>query len=179
MDFRHCLFPYCFIDPVITSYMGLLIKGPWFTFAHTEISGGASFALLNRGIKIGCASISSTGTRFFERYCHFPEGFRELKRIGLRERETRFLQFIRQRPGDLIYTPHLLAHAVLILETGSATILSGCDTATTANEQIAIQNLDEYTFGVRRDKWREIFRNKRFISITKMGVLSSNQPSGK
>ena len=52
MDFSHCLSPYCFIDQIITSCMGLLIKGPWFTFAHTEIGGGASFALLNTGTKI-------------------------------------------------------------------------------------------------------------------------------
>ena len=45
MDFRHCLSPYCFIDQVVTSCMGLLIKGAWFTFAYTEIGGGASFAL--------------------------------------------------------------------------------------------------------------------------------------
>ena len=45
MDFSHCLSTYCFIDQVITSCMGLLIKGPCFTFAHTEIGGGASFAL--------------------------------------------------------------------------------------------------------------------------------------
>ena len=55
--------------------MGLLIKGPWFTYAHTEIGGGASFALLNKGIKIWCASTASRGTRFFERCCHSPEGF--------------------------------------------------------------------------------------------------------
>ena len=47
MDFSHCLSPYCFVDQVVTSYMGLLIKGPWFTFTHTELGGGASFALLN------------------------------------------------------------------------------------------------------------------------------------
>ena len=48
MDFRHCLSPYCFNDQVVTSYMGLSIKGPWFTFALTETGGGASFALLNK-----------------------------------------------------------------------------------------------------------------------------------
>ena len=49
---------------------------------------------------------------------------------GTRERESRFLQFTLQRPGDLIYIPHLLAHAVLNLDTGSPTILSGWDAAT-------------------------------------------------
>ena len=72
MIFSHCLSPYCFRDQIVTSCMGLLIKGPWFTCAHTEI-GGASFVSLNTGIKIWCASTSSTGTRFFERCCHSPK----------------------------------------------------------------------------------------------------------
>ena len=182
MDFRHCLSPYCFIDQIFTSCIGLLIKGPWLIFAHTEIGGGASFALLNKGIKIGCASTSSTSTCLFERCCHSRKGFIELLQRGLRERETRYLQFTVQCPGDFIYIPHLLAHAVLTvltLDTGSPTILSGWDAATTTNEQIITQTLDEYTFGARRGRWREIFREKRFISITRMGLFSSNRPSGK
>ena len=102
MNFSHCLTPYCFVDQIITSCMGLLIKGPWFTYAHTEIGGGASFAFLNTGIKIWCASTSSTGIRFFERCCHSLEGFIDLMQRGPRERESRYLQFTFQRPGDLI-----------------------------------------------------------------------------
>ena len=145
--------------------MGLLIKGPWFTYAHTEIGGGASIALLNTGFKIWCSSTSSTGTRFFERCCHSPEGFIELMQLGPRERESRYLQFTLHHPGDLIYIPHLLAHAVLTLDTGSPTILSGGDAATTTNQQIIIQTLDEYTFGVRRGKWPEIFREKGLVAL--------------
>ena len=144
--------------------MRLLIKGLWFTFAHTEIGGGASFVLLNKGIKIWCAT-SYRGTRVFERCCQSPEGFIELMQRGPRERETRFLQFTLQRPGDLIYIPHLLAHAVLTLDTGSPTILSGRDPATTTNQQILYQTLDEYTFGVRRGKWLEIFRKKGLSAL--------------
>ena len=92
--------------------MGLIIKGPWFTFTHTEVGGGASFALLNKGIKIWCASTSSTGNRFFDRCCHSPEGYIELMKQSPRERESRFLQLTLQGPGDLIYIPHLLAHTV-------------------------------------------------------------------
>ena len=73
MNFSHLLFPYCFLDQIVTGCMGLLIKGPWFTYAHTEIGGDAYFALLNTAIKIWCASTSSTGTRFFERCCHSPK----------------------------------------------------------------------------------------------------------
>ena len=118
---------------MVSSCMGLLIKGPWFTFALTEIGGGASFALLNKVMKTWCASTSSTGTRFIERYCHSPEGFIELMQRGPRERETCYLQFTLQRPGALIYIPRLLAHAILTLDIVSPTILSGWDAATTTN----------------------------------------------
>ena len=77
----------------------------------------------------------------------------------------RYLQFTLQRRGGLIYIPHLLAHAVLTLDTGSPTILSGWDAATTTNQQIIIQTLDEYTFGVRRGKWRESFREKDLVAL--------------
>ena len=79
---------------------------------------------------------------------------------GPSEREARYLQFTLQRHVDLIYIPHLLAHAVLTLDTGSPTILSGWDATTTSNQQVILQTLDEYTFGVRCGKWREIFRKK-------------------
>ena len=52
---------------------------------------------------------------------------------GPREREARYLQFIFQRPGDLIHIPHLLAHAVLTSDTGSPTILSRWEAAITTN----------------------------------------------
>ena len=49
MDLSHCLSPNCFIDQIVTSCLRLR---PWFGLAHTEISGGASFALLTFGIKV-------------------------------------------------------------------------------------------------------------------------------
>ena len=148
MNFSYCLSPYCFLDQMVTSCMELLINRPWFTYAHTEIGGGASFALSNKAVKIWCASTSSSGTRLFERCFHSPEGFIELMQRGSREREARYLQFTLQRPGDLIYIPHLLAHAVLTLDTGSPSILSGWDAATTSNQHVILQTLGEYTFGV-------------------------------
>ena len=160
MDFQHCLSPKCFNDQAITSCMGLLLHGPWFTFAHTEIGGGASYALLNRGMKFWCAATSSTSSRLLERCCYSPSAFIDLMLRGPREREARYLQFTIQRPGDLIYVPPLLSHAVLTLDTGSPTILSGWDAASTSNQQIIIQTLDEYTFGVRRGEWRDILRKK-------------------
>ena len=179
MDFFHCLSPYCFSDQVVTSCMVLLLKGPRFIFAHMEIGGGTYSNLIYKGIKIWCASTSSIGTRFFVLCFHFPEDFTQLMKRGPGERKARYLQFALQRPGDLFYIPHLLAHAVLTLDSGSPTILSRWDAATTTNQRIIIQTLDEYTFGVRRGKWREIFRKKSFISITRVVVLFPNRPSAK
>ena len=173
------LSPYCFIGQIVSSYNSLWKNGPWFTFANAEIGGGSSFALLNKRFKIWCASTSSTGTRFLERCCPSPEIYIELTQRGPRECETRCLQFTVQRPGDLICLPHLLTHTVFTLDTASPTILSRWDTATTTNQQILIQTMDESIFGVRRGKWCEISRKKTFISIKRMGVFSRNRPSGK
>ena len=85
---------------------------------------------------------------------------------GPSEREARYLRFTFQQPGKMIYNPHLLAHAVLTVDTGAPTIVSGWNAATTSIQQVILQKLDDYTFGVRRGKWREIFRKKRFTSIT-------------
>ena len=134
MDFRRCLSPFYFIDQRDTSCMGFWIKCPWSFFAHTEIGSGAYFVLLNKGVKIWCAFTSSTGSRSFEQCYHSPEGFKELMQRGPREREARFLQFFLQHPGDLIYIPHLLDHAVSTLDTGSPRILSRWDAATNTNQ---------------------------------------------
>ena len=160
MNFRPCLSAFCSNDQIIISCMGVLIKRLWFTFAHMEIGGGASFASVKTRNQIWCASTSSSGTRFFKRCCHSPEGFIELMQRGSREREACYLQFTLQRPGDLICFPHLLAHAALFLNTRSPTILSGWEAATTTNQQNIIQTLIESTFGVRHGKWREFFRKK-------------------
>ena len=126
--------------------MGLLNKGS--IFAHTKISGEASFAILNERIKICCASASSQGTRVFERFCqsHFIEAMQH----GPCGSEARCLQFTLQRPGGLICIPHLLAHAVLNLDAGSPTFLSRLDTATATNQQRKIKITGEYTLSVRR-----------------------------
>ena len=176
MNLSHCLSPYCFLDQLVTGCMGLLINGPWFTYAQTEIGVGASFALLNKGIKIWCTSTSSTGTRLFERGFQSPERFVELMQRGPRERDARFLQFVIQRPGDLIYIPHLLAHAALILNTRLPTISSGWDAATTSNQHVILQTLDDDTFSVRPVKWREMFHKKGLSALREWVFSPSTGP---
>ena len=61
---------------------------------------------------------------------------------GPLERETRFIQIIIQCPGSWIYIPHPLVHAVLTSDTGSPTIVSTWDAATTTSQQILFQTLD-------------------------------------
>ena len=155
--------------------MGLLKKDRGsFSLIRKSAAALLSF-FLNKGIKIWCASTSSTGTRFFERCCHSPEGFIELMQRGPREREVRYLLFTLQRPGDLIYIPHLLAHAVLTLDTGSPTFLSGWDVATTSNQHVILQTPDEYKFGARRCRWHEIFPEEG-LSAVREWVFSPTGP---
>ena len=94
---------------------------------------------------------------------------------GPREREARYLRFTIQRPGNLIYIPHL-AHAVLTVDKGSRTILSGWDAATTSNQQVILQTLDKYTFGARRGKWREIFSKKGLSALREWVFPPSTGP---
>ena len=98
---------------------------------------------------------------------------------GPREREARCLRFDFQRPGNEIYFPHLPTHAVLTIDTGSPTILSGWDAASTSNQQVILQTLLEYTFGVRRGNWCESFTWKGFINITWVGVFFFYSPPRK
>ena len=58
------------------------------------------------------------------------------------------------------------------MDSGSPTILSGRDAATTGNQQVIIQTLDEYTFRVRRVRWREVFL-KKVSSALREWVFSS------
>ena len=124
MNFGHRLSPYCFNEQAIIFSTGSIGKSPWFNFAHTETGGGASFALLNRRIKFWYASTSATSVRVFERCFHSREVFIEMMQWGARERGAQYLYFAIQRPGDLIYIPCLLAHAVLTSDSGSPTVSS-------------------------------------------------------
>jgi len=44
-------------------------------------------------------------------------------------------------------------------------MLSGWHATFTTNQQIIIQTLDKYIFGVRHGKWREIFRRKGLSAL--------------
>ena len=157
MDFSHSSSPYCFLNHQL---YGINNKR---TVVHFRSYGNRRRRFF-RFIKLENQNLVC----FFSIYRYsllrtllsLPEGFIELMQRGPRESESRYLQFILQRLGDLIYIPHLLAHAVLTLYTSSPTIVSGWEAATTTNQQNVIQTLDEYTFGVRPGRWREIFRNK-------------------
>ena len=62
---------------------------------------------------------------------------------GAPEFEAHYVQFTIQRHGDLIYIPLPLAHAVLTLDTGLQTTLSGWDAATSTSQQMNFEILDE------------------------------------
>ena len=140
----------------MTSCIGLLIQGPWFSYAHIEVGGGASYALLHTGIKIWCSTTTNRSSRLLERCCNNASNFIDFFQRGPRERESSYLRFTIQRPDDLIYIRSLRAHAVLTFDTGRPTILSGWDASTIADSSIITRTLDEYNVGVRRGTWRKI-----------------------
>ena len=69
-----------------------------------------------------------------------------------------YLRFTIQRSGDLLFVPSLRPHAVLTLDTGEPTILSGWDASTIADSTIITRTLDEYDVRVRLGTWRKILR---------------------
>ena len=88
VDFRHCLNPYCFEDQVVITCISLINQGPWLTSAPTEIVGGVSFALLNKGIKIWCATDSSKRTRFCEVCCDSLEIYKNCSAVHVNVRRV-------------------------------------------------------------------------------------------
>ena len=90
MVFANCLTSFSFIDRIVTSCIGLLAQGHWFLFAHIEVGGGASYALLHRGIKIWRATTTNSSSRLLERCCNIANSFIDFLQRGPREREAKF-----------------------------------------------------------------------------------------
>ena len=155
-DFFNCWNSFSFVDPIVTSCVGLLINGPWFSYAQIEVGGGASYALLHTGLKFWCTATSNSSSWLLERCCNSVSSFIDLIQRGPRDKEASYLRFTVQRPGDLIYIPSLRPHAVLTIDTGKPTVLSGWDASTIADSSIVIRTLDEYIIGLRRSSWRKI-----------------------
>ena len=63
MDFGDCVTSFPFKDQIVTSCIGLFVQGPWFSYAHMEVGGGTSDALLPTGIKIWCSTTSNSSSR--------------------------------------------------------------------------------------------------------------------
>ena len=55
VDFAGCLTPQVVRDQKLADGIGLINSGHWFSSAHVEIGGGASFAYLHTGLKIWCS----------------------------------------------------------------------------------------------------------------------------
>ena len=160
MDFVNCITSLSIVDQIVTSRIRLLIQGPWFSYAHIEVGGGASYALLHTGIKIWCSTTTYRSSRLLERCSNNAINFIDFFQRGPHEEEANYLRFTIQRPVDLIDIPSLRAHAVLTLDSGRPTILSGWDASTIVDSNIITRTLDEYNVGVRRGTWRKILRTQ-------------------
>ena len=160
MDFANCLTSFSFTDQIVTGCIGLLVRGPWFSYAHIEVGGGASYALLHTGIKVWCATTTNSSSSLLEGCCNIANSFIDFIQRGPREKESNYLGFTIQRLGDLNYIPNLRPHTVLTLDTGKPTILLGWDASTIADSTIIRRTLDEYIVGVRRGTWRKVLRTQ-------------------
>ena len=93
MDFANCLTSFSFPDQIVTSSVGLLVHGSWFSYAHIEVGGGASYALLHTGIKIWCATTTNSSSRLLERCCNNANSFIDFFQRGSREWDAGYLPF--------------------------------------------------------------------------------------
>ena len=173
MDFADCLTSFSFKDQTVTSCVGLLVQGPWFSYAHIEVGGGASYALLHTGIKIWCTTTTNSSSRLLERCCNNANNFIDFFQKRATCKGGELFKVYYSTAGGLIYIPSLRPHAILTLDTGKPTILSGWDASTITDTTIITKTLAEYNVGVRRGTWmkilrtqgREALRNRYFQSI--------------
>ena len=56
-----------------------------------------------------------------------------------RETGTAGIQFAVQRPGDLLYVPHLATHSVLTFDMGTTTFLAGWDCCNISIQELIVQ----------------------------------------
>ena len=150
VDFRYCLSSHCFKDQVVTGCMGLLIKGLWFTFAHTEIGSGVSFALFNRGINFWCAFTSSTSKRVFQRCYHSLKAFysfaaRSMWTWGVLS--TIYYSTSRRLEN---FPPSSRSSRFYFEYRFAKKLVKPGPTTTTTNQQLIVQWLHKYAFGVPR-----------------------------
>ena len=89
----------------MTISVGLIIHGPWFSYAHIEVGGGAPYALLHTGIKIWCSASTNSSSHLLERCSKNANSFIDFFQRWPLEREASYLRFTIQRPGDSIYIP--------------------------------------------------------------------------
>ena len=160
LDFSNCLKSFCFADQIVTSCVVLLLNGPLFSYAHIEVVGGASYALLHTGLKIWCTATSTFSSRLLERCCNNANNFIDLNQRVPRDKEASYLRFTVQRPEDLLYIPSLRPHAFLTIDTGKPTFSSGWDASTIAGSSILSRTLNEYNIGLRRGTWQKSLRTQ-------------------
>ena len=84
-----------------------------------------------------------------------------------RERDSLYIQFAVQRPGDLIHVPHLTTHSVLTYDMGTTTISAGWDCCNISNEKLNVQLIDNFLPGVTKERWSAQFRLGGFDSFEK------------
>ena len=166
--YDYCIDPACFIDQRVTESTALVTRGSWFSPGHVEVGGAAGFAYLLNGIKIWCLSYSSLNAAvLLEHSLQTPLDFIHRMQRALREKEAAGIPFPVQRPGDLLYVPHLTTHSVLTFDLRTTTILAGWDCCNISNENLIVQLFDNFSPGGTKERWREQFRLGGFDKFKK------------
>ena len=81
LDFADYLTSFSFIDQIVTSCIGLLVQGPWFSNAQREVGEGASYALLHTRMKIWCSTTTNSSSRSIERCCNTANDYIDFFKI--------------------------------------------------------------------------------------------------
>ena len=185
MDFSDCLNSYKFADENVNSCDGLFINGLWFSYAHIEVGGGASCAVLHTDLKVWCTGASNSSSRLLQRCSNNVKIFIDLIQRGPRDKEARYLRFTVLRPGDLIYIRSSRPHDVLTIDTGKPTNLSGWDASTNIDSSFLIRTPDEYKIGLRRGtgpkalrtQGKDELQNWVFLITTALVLLGEALPT--
>ena len=136
-------------------------------------------ALLYTGIKIWCSTTTNSLSRLLECCCNNVKIFIDLFQTWPRDKEAGYLRFTIQRPGDLMYVPSLRPYAVLTIDTGKSTTLSGWDASMLLRCGIINHHEDARRIQCGVTTWHveEDVSDAGPRRITTVGVFSSEAPS--
>ena len=92
-----------------------------------------------------------------------------------RDRKKTLLQFAIQRPGEMLYVPHLSTVSVLTPDLGTTTFLAGWNCCTKDDTKFITQSFGNFCSGAPRFKWRRQYRERLYEGLNRWGFSSDYQ----